>query len=206
MRNNSFYNSITYKKRQAKITKENWQKGIYNFFRKREKRRCANPDCRKWFEVQLSDPKKFCSRKCAAKVNNPKRSNISLATKEKIKSLYQKGLSMQEIADKIGCGIHPVVYWMQKFNIPRRNHSESAYIKWNPKGDPFKIKKNLTKKEAELKGVGLGLYWGEGDKSKNNTSVRLSNTDPQIIKKFKEFLVKICGVKKRKVFICFNII
>ena len=39
---------------------------------------------------------------------------------------------------------------------------------------------------------------GEGDKSSNNTSVRLSNTDPYLLKKFKEFLVKIYRVQKRK--------
>jgi len=55
----------------------------------------------------------------------------------------------------------------------------------------------LTKKEAELKGLGLGLYWGEGCR-RNTFGVRLGNTDPKLIKKFIEFLQRICGVKKQK--------
>ncbi len=43
--------------------------------------------------------------------------------------------------------------------------------------------------------MGLGLYWGEGTKT-NVTLVRLSNTDPALIKRFIEFLIRICGVEK----------
>ena len=83
MKNVSFYNLVAYRERQTEITKENWQKGIYDFFRKREKRRCANPDCGKWFEVKPADEKRYCSRKCAAQINNPKRSNMSSQVKLK---------------------------------------------------------------------------------------------------------------------------
>jgi hypothetical protein len=87
---------------------------------------------------------------------------------------------------------------MKKFNIPRRSFSEAIYLKHNPDGDPFEIKRKLNKEEALLKGLGLGLYWGEGDKSNNNTSVRLGNTDPRLIKIFKDFLTKICNVREEK--------
>lgn len=125
---------------------------------------------------------------------------MNAITKEKLEKLYRKGLSMKGISDKTGWSPHQVVYWMDKYNIPKRNRSEATYVKRNPNGDPFKIKEKLNLKETELKFLGLGLYWGEGDKSKNNTSVRLSNTDPQLIKKFREFLIKICRVKKEKIF------
>jgi hypothetical protein len=40
-------------------------------------------------------------------------------------------------------------------------------------------------------------YWGEGDKvSKNH--IRITNTDPQMILMFKEFLIKICGIPVEK--------
>lgn len=103
-----------------------------------------------------------------------------------------------EIATKIGRSNSGIKYLMDKYNIPRRSWSEATYVKRNPEGNPFKIKQILNKRETLLKGLGLGLYWGEGDKSSNNTSVRLSNTDPYLLKKFKEFLVKIYRVQKRK--------
>lgn len=64
-------------------------------------------------------------------------------------------------------------------------------------GDPFKIKINLSSEEKELKGLGLGIFWGEGNKV-NKSGVRVGNTDPNLIKKFIEFLIIICGVKKEK--------
>ena len=65
---------------------------------------------------------------------------------------------MKEISDKTGWKYEKIIYWMQKFNIPRRSRSEATYVKRNPNGDPFKIKKNLTKNEILLRGLGLGLY------------------------------------------------
>ena len=45
--------------------------------------------------------------------------------------------------------------------------------------------------------MGLGLYWGEGNK-KNKNSVRLGNTDPRIIRKFIEYLVRIFNINTKK--------
>ena len=118
--------------------------------------------------------------------------------KEKLERLYNKGLSMMEIAERERCSHSSIRYWMGRYDIPRRSWSEATYIKRNPKGDPFKIKQRLNKSDILLRGLGLGLYWGEGDKSSNNTQVRMSNTDPYLIKKFKDFLAKIYSVKEEK--------
>lgn len=89
-------------------------------------------------------------------------------------------------------------YWMKRFGIKKRSISEALYLKNNPDGDPFSIKKDLNVELAELKGFGLGLYWGEGNKTQKN-SIKLGNTDPELIKKFIEFLVKILGIKKERI-------
>ena len=120
-------------------------------------------------------------------------------TKEKFKSLYNGGLSMKDISAKENLSYPLVRYWINKYKIPRRSWSDATYVKRNPDGDPFKIKKKLNKKDIGLKNLGLGIYWGEGDKSPNNTSVRLGNTDPFLIKKFREFLRKIYSVKEEKI-------
>jgi len=120
-------------------------------------------------------------------------------SKEKLKILYNSGLSMKDISDKEHLSYPSVRYWINKYKIPRRTWSDATYVKRNPDGDPFKIKKRLNKKDIELKNLGLGLYWGEGDKSPNNTSVRLGNTDPFLLKKFREFLRTIYNVKEKKI-------
>ena len=121
-----------------------------------------------------------------------------MITKERLERLYNKGLSMMEIAKEVGYSLSGVKYWMDKYNILRRSRSEATYIKRNPNGDPFKVKNKLNKTDILLKGLGVGLYWGEGDKSSNNTQVRMSNTDPYLIKKFRDFLAKIYSVRERK--------
>jgi hypothetical protein len=117
--------------------------------------------------------------------------------KTRLQKLYKNGLSMMEIANKEGLSNSGVAYLMNKYGIKRRSRSEATYVKRNPNGDPFRIKKNLSVGDLSLRGIGLGLYWGEGDKSQN-TQIRMSNTDPRLIKNFREFLTKIYGVKKPK--------
>ncbi len=57
-----------------------------------------------------------------------------------------------------------------------------------------------------LFGLGLGIYWGEGDKISKN-AVRVANSDPAIIRMFIKFLLNICNLQQRKLLfqiICFN--
>jgi len=108
---------------------------------------------------------------------------------------YNAGNSMQEIATGLRCSLHKVKYWMDKHKIPTRTISEAIYTKRNPDGDPFKVKAPANKEESFLKGLGLGLYWGEGTKA-NKVSVRLGNTDPVLIDHFIKFLVKCYEVEK----------
>lgn len=123
-----------------------------------------------------------------------------------ISSLYASGKSMTEIAQIMGCSVHKIAYWMSKMHIKRRSHSEATYVKENPLGDPFKIKVSLSPAEHELYGLGLGIYWGEGEKvSKGH--VRVANSDPALILKFREFLGGICQVNLQRVhysIVCFN--
>ena len=105
--------------------------------------------------------------------------------------------SMMEIAKSLHCSVHKIAYWMDVHKIPRRTISEAIYQKSNPNGDPFLVKPITTKRDAELLGLGLGLYWGEGNKA-NKTSLRLGNTDPELIKSFMRFLIELFGVQQNK--------
>ncbi|MCK4454021.1 hypothetical protein KAU51_01570 [Candidatus Parcubacteria bacterium] len=67
-----FYQSKKYKEKQSAIIKENWRKGLFDFHFKREERVCAREGCHRIFKVIPSDPKIYCSKNCAARVNNVK--------------------------------------------------------------------------------------------------------------------------------------
>lgn len=118
--------------------------------------------------------------------------------KEKLVKLYIKDRkSCKEIGIILGVSDRRVDYWVKKYNIPKRSISDAVYVKCNPGGDPFSIKRPSTVEEAILYGIGIGLYWGEGTK-RNKYSVRLGNTDPKLIKKFIEFLETFYKIDTKK--------
>ena len=117
---------------------------------------------------------------------------------KEIERLYKKGKSSAEIGSVMGISWRRVIYLMEKNNLKRRSRSEATYRKLNPHGDPFNVKKNLTRDEQRLKNLALGLYMGEGTKS-NSISVRLSNSDPNLVNIFLKFLTDICGVRTQKI-------
>lgn len=104
---------------------------------------------------------------------------------------------MADIAKRLKISHSQVVYWMNKYNFKRRTNSGATYVKANPHGDPFSIKTDLDRKEIFLKGQGLGLYWGEGTK-KCKSAVKISNSDPELIKVFLEFLRKIYQIQEKR--------
>ncbi len=104
--------------------------------------------------------------------------------------------SVSEIAAILNRSETGINYWIKKYQIKKRTISEAIYLKNNPNGDPFDIRIPDDLYLAELRGFGLGLYWGEGNK-KNKSSIKLTNSDPLLITKFIEFLVEIFGVKKQ---------
>jgi len=122
--------------------------------------------------------------------------NRSLSFKN-LKKLYnEKHKSVPEIARLSECSENKVNYWLAKYQIKKRTISEAIYVKHNPNGDPFKFIVPKSAEDAELFGLGLGLYWGEGTKA-NKDSIRLGNTDPNLIKKFIEFLIRFFSIKKK---------
>ena len=78
--------------------------------------------------------------------------------------------------------------------MPRKSltRSISVYKIRNPGGDPFDYK---PRSDPKLELIGLVLWATEGDK----TQVSLSNGNPTIIKKYLEFLRKICHFNENKI-------
>ncbi|MCR4325995.1 MAG: DUF3606 domain-containing protein [Patescibacteria group bacterium] len=107
----------------------------------------------------------------------------------------ERKFSVSEIAKRLRCSEQKVNYWLRKHNIPKRSISDALYQKWNPDGDPFVVRQPKTVSEAVLYGLGVGLYWGEGTKASKG-SIRLGNSDPALIRKFIEFLVRFYGIDR----------
>lgn len=118
--------------------------------------------------------------------------------KKLLEKLYlEDKLSVFQISKKYQCSQNRINYWLNKFNIKKRTISDSAYISHNGIIDPFKVKKLNTQFEWFLMGLGIGLYWGEGNKA-NKTSVKLGNTDSDLILCFIKFLKVVYGINENK--------
>lgn len=109
----------------------------------------------------------------------------------------QKRKSVAEISKVVRCSENKINYWLSKYDIPKRNISEAMYSRHNPDGDPFSFKQPTTVNESFLFGLGLGLFWGEGNK-KNKCTVRLGNTDPCLIKIFLFFLKEVYTINPKR--------
>ena len=122
----------------------------------------------------------------------------TIPSKELLVTLYVKRKkSAKEVSRLLNCSEHKIHYWLDRYRIFQRSISDALYIKHNPNGDPFRVNRPKTIKAGILFGLGIGLYWGEGTR-RNKNSIRLGNTDPKLIRKFIEFLQKMCGVKMSK--------
>jgi hypothetical protein len=121
-----------------------------------------------------------------------------MPTKPELEQLYLKEkLSASRIAKKFNCSANKINYWLAKYVIQKRTISEAIYQAWNPSGDPFHVREPQNVQEGILYGLGVGLYWGEGNKA-HKTSVRLGNSSPTLVRKFIEFLVTFYGIDKKK--------
>ena len=118
-------------------------------------------------------------------------------SRKKLEKLYLKRRkSVPEIAKVLRCSEHKVNYWLAKYKIPKRSISEAIYTRYHPKGDPFRFHPPKNIDEAKLFGLGIGLYWGEGNKLNKNT-VKLGNSDPALLRIFIKFLRKFFSINKR---------
>lgn len=115
-----------------------------------------------------------------------------------LKSLYlDEKLSSKQISSRLQCSEGKVNYWISKYRIQKRSISDATYTRLNPHGDPFIAREVCSHKDAFLMGLGLGLFWGEGNK-KDPSSVRLGNSDPDVIRMFLLFLEDRYQIEKHR--------
>lgn len=108
---------------------------------------------------------------------------------EKIKNLYYKDKkSMREIAEKLGVSINAVVYFMRRKSLKCRSFSDANAVRFEKKKPSFEVRANFSDDDKKLRLAGVMLYWAEGYKSDKAGGVDFTNSDPNMIKIFMNFL------------------
>ncbi|MBZ9569862.1 hypothetical protein KJA16_03045 [Patescibacteria group bacterium] len=135
----------------------------------------------------------------------------SLSLKEKAINYRKRGYSYSMISGKLGLAKGTLSYWLQE--VPYKPNKEvikriglarmkSAQFKHNQKIVNIATMRKLAKRELgkltkrDLWLLGVGLYLGDGNKS-SGESVRVINSDPEIIKVAMGWFREICGLKNK---------
>lgn len=140
--------------------------------------------------------------------------------KEKAVQLRQQNKSYKQIRSELGIPISTLSDWFRNeswsYDIKKKLSSETSLA--NPKKIELMVAATKRKfallheeyrqeaiKEFEIKKsdplfiAGIMLYWGEGDKNVNNSSIRLTNSDLGMIRSFYLFLANSMRIPKEKV-------
>lgn len=141
---------------------------------------------------------------------------MKIAERQKAMRLRKRGLSINEIARRVNVSKASVSLWVREIMLTKKQTTllkkkgfttdviekrrESRLRNERAKKD-FVIKeakKDFTNiSSRDLKIVGTMLYWAEGGKTRENM-VRISNSDPDIIRGMMKFFRNICNVQEQK--------
>ena len=133
--------------------------------------------------------------------------------------LRKRGHSYNSISRKLGVSTSTLSVWFSKLSWSKelkqdltKKAFEKVYPQLKAMQEAHKKKWQDLRYQARIEAKrefkilrnnplfisGVMLYWGEGDK-KNKNSLRLANTDPALIKIYKNFLRKTCSVAEDKI-------
>ncbi len=140
--------------------------------------------------------------------------------REKATLLRQQGMSYKKIRNELGVPVSTLAGWFKDEPWSQAIKSSlSAQVSWsNPRALELLVHGNRERwknKHAEYRSAaikefkrykddplflaGIMLYWGEGEKQPKSSVVRLSNSEPEMIKIFNLFLVKVLKISPDKI-------
>lgn len=141
---------------------------------------------------------------------------VKFRDKFRVRQLRLKGQSIWEIAQKLDLAKSSVSYWCRDIQLTKKQIQRLAekQLSGSYKGRLISVEKKRKKRLAEIEyfkieGIkkigklnmremlltGLGIYWGEGDKSSSN--VALTSSSPKIILFMLKWFKKICEISKK---------
>ncbi|MEX2090941.1 MAG: hypothetical protein WD989_02325 [Candidatus Paceibacterota bacterium] len=140
--------------------------------------------------------------------------------KEKAVELRKQGLSYKKIRQELGIPTSTLAEWFKnepwsqeiKFRLSKevslsnekalKAMIEANRERWRLKHEEYReaaIREFERYKNDPLFLAGIMLYWGEGEKQQKYSTVRLSNSEPEMIRIFYLFLTKLLKISPDKI-------
>jgi predicted transcriptional regulator len=127
----------------------------------------------------------------------------------------EEGRSIKEIAALVGVSVSSVSVWVRDIELTdeqvqalrlRNPAINQRLAAWRSNSERARVRRRayqqegraLARESAPGHAAGVMLYWGEGDKG-NKNSVRISNSDPYVLRFFLRFLREHFGVQPSRV-------
>lgn len=132
----------------------------------------------------------------------------SVKTEERLEARRlrgEEGLSMKDIARFIGVSLSSVSLWVRDIDLDDVQHASLRCRAARRRGEATAARARAVRREAQERGreqarrsdplhmAGVMLFWAEGDKQRN--SVRLANSDPDLLRLFVAFLRHCYGAE-----------
>lgn len=140
--------------------------------------------------------------------------------KEKATLLRRQGISYKKIRNELGVPVSTLACWFKNEPWSQAIKSRlSTEVSWaNPRTLELLVRANRERwkskheeyraaatkefrryKDDPLFLAGIMLYWGEGEKKQKSSQVRLSNSEPEMLKIFNLFLTKVLKISPDKI-------
>lgn len=138
--------------------------------------------------------------------------------KNKAVELRKQGFSYAEILKQIPVSKSSLSLWLKSVKLAKSQkqkltdkklagmkrgweacHAKKLFITQKIKSEAKKEIGKLTERELWL--IGISLYWAEGAKEKDKAvGIKLSNSDPLMIRLFIKWLLEICEISKENIY------
>ena len=145
------------------------------------------------------------------------------AEREQARTLRLEGQSFRKIASALGVSVSSAHLWTRdialtaertEFNLRgpdgplNPNRARRAAVAWSRKCAQRRAEyqeegRQRARTSDALHLAGCMLYWAEGSKMRN--SVRLANSDPQMVRFFRHFLSNAMGIQREKISMTLNV-
>lgn len=143
--------------------------------------------------------------------------------KEKAIELRRQGLSYKKIRDELRIPLSTLASWLKhepwSQEIKARLSAEVSWSnpkvltllaeanheRWRNKHEEYRLSAvNEFKKHKDnpLFLAGMMLYWGEGEKQSKSSQVRLTNSEPEMLRTFYLFLTRVLSISPDKISAC----